>query len=239
MERLFAVSRTIQQLLYNCFTTKSSQPKTKYLAHSFQCLKLPPCKGIVENITAAPRRMSKRFVRKTPCSPYDKGSRIESSRIKPSEADAVYALWLLSWGGGEERSRWLNPLFTEDWDVSAATVRRRRVRVEMKSNGEGTREQSETVNTREAKPRTQPNGWPRRHTKLDETQQKPSEDRDTMYARVDRYEQGSPGSAHPEVSPRPASFPGVSEGTADTANTEATKLPSAHAQWKQVSTPAE
>ena len=33
-----------------CYTMPSSQPKTKYLARSFQCLLLAPCKSIVGNI---------------------------------------------------------------------------------------------------------------------------------------------------------------------------------------------
>ena len=46
---VFAISLTIQQLLYNCYTTPSSQPKTNNLARSFQCLFLAPSKGIVKN----------------------------------------------------------------------------------------------------------------------------------------------------------------------------------------------
>ena len=76
----FAISQTIQKLLYNCYTTLSSQPKTKYLSRPFQCLLLAPCKGIVENITAASRRMSSLFVRSTHCFLYDKDSCIKSSR---------------------------------------------------------------------------------------------------------------------------------------------------------------
>ena len=37
-------------VLYYCYITPSSQPETKHLARSIQCLLLAPCKGIVESI---------------------------------------------------------------------------------------------------------------------------------------------------------------------------------------------
>ena len=49
---------------------------------------------------------------------------------------------------------------------------------------EGTAGPSKKVKTTEVEPRAQPNGWPRRHTRLSEKQQKTSEHRDQLYAQL-------------------------------------------------------
>ena len=55
---------------------------------------------------------------------------------------------------------------------------------------EGMAGPSEKVKAAEAEPRAQPCRWPRRHAKLNETKQRASEDRASLYAKLGLYRQG-------------------------------------------------
>ena len=67
----------------------SSPPRSNYHVGLFKCLKIAPCKGIVENKTADSGTMPSPFVRSTPSFLYNKDSFVKKGSTRATECCCV------------------------------------------------------------------------------------------------------------------------------------------------------